>query len=141
MPLTISDESLDGAPSIGRAYMPPDEPSAEPKNDEAALRYVTDLIERLPGMIAAATRAPVVHVEAPKAPEVKINAPVYVQPPDVKVPPTVVNVPEGKTPIVNIEPAAVTLKIHRPNKWKFDFKRDEYGRMISATCEDISEKT
>ena len=79
--------------------------------------------------------APVINI--PK-PEIKINSPVYVQPPDIKIPATTVNVPDQKAPIVNIEPANVTLQTNRPTKWKFTFHRDEFGRMDTAECEDIS---
>lgn len=81
--------------------------------------------------------APVINI--PK-PEIKINSPVYVTAPDVKVPATTVNVPDQKAPIVNIEPASVTLQTNRPTKWLFDISRDEFGRMTTITCEDISPK-
>lgn len=85
----------------------------------------------------ASMPAPVVNI--PK-PEVKINSPVYVTAPEVKVPPTTVNVPDGKAPIVNIEPAKVTLQTNRPKKWKFTFNRDEFGRITTAEAEDISKQ-
>lgn len=82
---------------------------------------------------------PVINVEAPvmnvPKPEVKINSPVYVTAPEVRVPPTTVNVPEGKAPVVNIEPAAVTLQTNRPNKWKFTIHRNELGQMITIDAE------
>jgi hypothetical protein len=120
-------------------YTPPSatpKTSPPPVNDEASLNK---LIEAFRTVIASIP-APVVHVEAPVVsvpkPEVKINAPVYVQPPEVRVPATTVNVPEGKTPVVNIEPAAVTLKTERPQKWKFTFQRNEYGQLETAYAEE-----
>jgi hypothetical protein len=119
-------------------YTPPSvtPKTSPPVNNEASL---SKFIEAVKAAIASIP-APVVHVEAPVVsvpkPEVKINAPVYVQPPEVRVPATTVNVPEGKTPVVNIEPAAVTLKTERPQKWKFTFERNEYGQLETAYAEE-----
>lgn len=138
MPRVIPDDQLNGAQVIKRSYDPP-KPRVE-KSDEP-LKLVTSLIERLPAMIAAATRAPVVNIEAARAPEVKVTSPsVYLSAPEIKVPDVKVNVPEGKAPVVNVEPPDVHLTIRRPNKWKFDISRDEFGRMTTITAEDISKK-
>jgi hypothetical protein len=137
MPRVISDDQLNGAEVIKRSYEPPPKPKAAEKKDEA-LKLVTQLIERLPGMIASASRAPVVNVEAPRAPDVKVSSPsVYLTTPEIKVPATTVNVPDGKAPVVNVEPPDVHLTINRPKKWKFDISRDEYGRMTTITAEAI----
>jgi hypothetical protein len=130
----------DGIP-VKQAYEPP--PSQVSKQAPA---FGSDFIRALSEAISAGFRtamaempAPVVNVEAPVVnvpkPEVKINSPVYVQTPEVRVPATTVNVPDGKTPVVNIEPATVTLQTNRPNKWHFDIHRDELGRMTTIDVE------
>jgi len=53
------------------------------------------------------------------------------------VPATTVNVPEGKSPIVNIEPAAVTLQTNRPKEWEFEIFRNEYGQMTKIKARAI----
>jgi len=126
----------DGKP-VESAYQPPPE-APKPLPREAPLG--DSFVQALSNAILAGFRnlpAPVVNV--PK-PEIKINAPVYVQPPEIKIPASTVNVPEGKTPVVNIEPASVTLQTNRPNKWKFTHNRDEYGRITTTIAEDISGK-
>ena len=137
MPLVIKD----GTPEE-QAYQPPPQ-TLEPKRTEAPAPG-EDFARVLSNAIVTGFKdavgqwtGPVINV--PK-PEVKINSPVYVTAPDVKIPATTVNVPEGKAPVVNIEPATVTLQTNRPNKWKFTFERDEFGRMTTAWCEDVSVK-
>lgn len=123
----------DGVP-VENAYEPPERPQTKqsPVIGEA-------FVQALSNAIIAGFRnmpPPVVHVEPSIVrPEVKINSPVYVTAPEVKVPPMTVNVPEGKVPVVNIEPATVTLQTNRPSKWHFTFHRDEFGRMTSADVE------
>jgi hypothetical protein len=117
-------------------YTPPSAtPRPVPENNGVS-------VQALSAAIIAGFRsipAPVVNVEAPVVnvpkPEVKINSPVYVTAPDVKVPATTVHVPEQKSPVVNIEPAAVTLQTNRPDKWKFTIERDEFGRMTTIYAE------
>ena len=119
----------DGTP-IENPYTPPEapqQPSREAMGEAFALAIISgfkDAIAQMP--------APVVNV--PK-PEVKINSPVYVTAPEIKVPPTTVNIPDGKAPVVNIEPAAVTLKTERPDRWKFTFERNEFGQVTVAWAE------
>ena len=119
MPRVFTDDQLNGAQNVVRSYEPPSKPKAPQKKDEA-LALVTQLIERLPGMIAVASRAPVVNVQASPPPDVRVSSPsVYVTAPEVRIPPTTVNVPEGKAPVVNVEPPDVHLTINRPKKWHF----------------------
>ena len=135
MPRVITD----GTPIEG-GYEPPPPP---PRRGELGEGFVQALSQAIL-LGFRSLPAPVVNVEAPVVnvpkPEVKVNSPVYVTAPEVKVPAMTVNVPEGKAPVVNIEPASVTLKTERPSKWKFTFNRDEFGRLITAECEDISKK-
>ena len=123
-----------GKPVEG-AYEPPPPPSRGGELGEGFVQALSQAI--LIGF--QSMPAPVINVEAPvmnvPKPEVKINSPVYVNPPDVKVPATTVNVPEGKAPVVNIEPAAVTLQTNRPSKWHFTINRNEYGQMTSIEAE------
>lgn len=123
-----------GKPVEG-AYEPPPPPSRRGELGEGFTQALAQAI--MAGL--QSMPPPVINVEAPvmnvPKPEVKINSPVYVNPPDVKVPATTVNVPEGKAPVVNIEPAAVTLQTNRPNKWKFTIHRDELGRMTTIDAE------
>ena len=62
------------------------------------------ILAALPGMIAGVVRqtlqsvpAPVVHVDS-KPPDVKVNSPVYLNTPDVKVPATTVDVLQAGAP-------------------------------------------
>lgn len=88
-------------------------------------------------IIKAITSMPPPVINVPK-PEVKINSPVYVQPTEVKVPPATVNVPESKAPIVNIEPAAVTLQTIRPKEWEFTItKRNDFGQVVTIRAKAI----
>jgi hypothetical protein len=117
-------------------YTPPSStPKPAPSNNGVDVQALSDAI--IAGF--RSIPAPVVNVEAPVVnvpkPEVKINSPVYVTAPDVKVPATTVNVPEQKSPVVNIEPAAVTLQTNRPSKWKFIFHRNEYGQIETVDAE------
>ena len=126
------------------AYTPPPLP---PKDSNGVQPNLTALAKAMSEAITkamAAMPAPVVHVDAPVVnvpkPEVKITSPVYVTVPEIKVPATTVNVPDGKAPVVNIEPAAVTLQTNRPKKWKFSVsKRDEYQRIVEWTAEAMGE--
>jgi hypothetical protein len=133
MPRVITD----GTPVEG-GYEPP----PPPVRRGGELSLGEGFVAALSQAILAGFRnmpAPVINVEAPvmnvPKPEVKINSPVYVTAPEVKVPAATVNVPEGKAPVVNIEPAAVTLQTNRPDKWKFTIERDEYGRMTTIYAE------
>jgi hypothetical protein len=123
---------------------------AEPEPSGIA-KAILSFLEKLPQMISAAVKppvvnvaapnvAPIVHVETPKA-EVKVShPPIYVNVPEIKVPQApAINMPEGRAPVVNVEPT-INLTVRRPNKWLFTFYRDEYGRMTTAECEDISDK-
>lgn len=132
---------LDGTP-IKSAYEPPPVPQRRPDQSSLSEAFARTLSEAIIAGFRSAIASlppPVVNVEAPVVnipkPEVKINSPVYVQPPEIRIPAATVNVPEGKAPIVNIEPPAVTLQTSRPTKWHFTFHRDEYGRMTSADVE------
>jgi hypothetical protein len=94
-----------------------------------------DALGRVIASAIASMPPPVINV--PK-PEVKINSPVYVQPTEVKVPATTVNVPEAKAPIVNIEPAAVTLQTNRPVEWIFTItKRNEFGQAVTIHAKAV----
>lgn len=131
----------DGKP-IPSGYAPPEapKPKAVPQQGGMDAAFATALSNAIiNGFRTAIASLPAPVVNVPK-PEVKINSPVYVTAPEVKVPPTTVNVPDGKAPIVNIEPANVTLQTNRPNKWKFTFNRDEFGRITTAEAEDISKR-
>jgi hypothetical protein len=136
---------IDGTP-IAPAYEPPPRATQQREGslNGAFVQALSDAITQGFRNAVASMPPPVVNVEAPVVnipkPEIKINSPVYVTVPEVKIPPTTVNVPDGKAPVVNIEPAAVTLKTERPNKWLFDIKRDEFGRMTTIIAEDISGK-
>ena len=129
MPRVITDGTL-----VESAYEPPPVPQRETSSsgNEAFAQALSQAILASFRNAVASMPPPVINV--PK-PEVKINAPVYVQPPDIKIPATTVNVPEGKAPVVNIEPANVTLKTERPNKWKFTFERNELGQITVAYAE------
>jgi hypothetical protein len=113
--------------------------SAPPSDGGMSSRVLAEAIINGFRAAIAGMPAPVVNVEAPVVnvpkPEVRVNSPVYVQPPEVKVPATTVHVPEQKSPVVNIEPAAVTLQTNRPDKWKFTIERDEFGRMTTIYAE------
>lgn len=129
MPRVITD----GRP-LESPYTPPEAPQQPPREamgEAFALAIISgfkDAIAQIP--------APVVNV--PK-PEVKISSPVYVTAPEIKVPATTVNVPETKAPIVNIEPAAVTLKTERPREWEFKvIERNEFGQMVTIRAKAIS---
>jgi hypothetical protein len=114
-------------------------PSTKPVEvaDRGDKKTISDILQAMPAMIAAVVKqvvanipAPVVNVEAPKTPEVKA-AFRSTDPPQVKVPATVVNVLDGKAPVVNVEPPEVHLTIRWPSKWLFTFSRDEYGRITT----------
>jgi hypothetical protein len=129
----------DGKP-IKSAYQPPPEAPRVQQSAPLGEAFAQTLSSAIiSGLRAAIAQMPAPVINVPK-PEVKVNAPVYVQPPEIRIPASTVNVPEGKTPIVNIEPATVTLQTNRPSKWKFTFNRDEYGRITTAECEDISQR-
>jgi hypothetical protein len=138
MARVVSAELLDGARRVDRAYEPPEAPSKEGAKSDKSLALVVALIQRLPDMIASATKAPVVNIEAQKPPDIKVTSPVYVTPPEIKIPQApAVQIPDGKAPVVNVEPPDVHLTISRPNKWKFDISRDEYGRMTTIIAEAL----
>lgn len=135
MPRVISDDQLNGAEVIKRAYEPPPPKAKAPEKSDESLKLVVQLIERLPGMIASASRAPVVNVEPP---DVRVSSPsVYVTAPEIKVPDVRVNVPEGKAPVVNVEPPDVHLTINRPKEWEFTVKRNEYGQITTINAKAI----
>jgi hypothetical protein len=124
-------------------YTPPSAtPKPVPENNGVSGKAIAEAIVSGFRSAIAGMPAPVVHVEAPVVnvpkPEVRINSPVYVSPPDVKVPATTVHVPEGKAPVVNIEPAAVTLQTNRPNEWEFEVRRNEYGQIVTIRAKAIS---
>ena len=121
-------------------YTPPQAaPKIAPENNGVSGKALAEAIVSGFRLAIAGMPAPVVHVEAPVVnvpkPEVRVNSPVYVSPTEVKVPPTTVHVPEQKSPVVNIEPAAVTLQTNRPSKWKFIFHRNEYGQIETVDAE------
>lgn len=132
----------DGKP-IPAGYTPPEAPKPKPQQPQQGMAGEA-FAQALAGAIVNGFRTAIASMPAPVVnipkPEVKINSPVYVTAPEVKVPPTTVNVPDGKAPIVNIEPASVTLQTNRPSKWKFTHNRDEYGRITTTIAEDISNK-
>ena len=134
MPRVISADQLDGAKSVERAYEPPEAPK-EVKAPDETLRLVASLIQQLPGMIASGSKAPIIHVETPPAPDVKVTSPVYVTAPEVKVPAATVNVPEGRAPVVNVEPPTVHLSVSRPKKWKFTVHRNDFGQITTIDAE------
>jgi hypothetical protein len=129
-----------GKPIEG-AYEPPPPPSRHGGELAVGEGFVTALSQA----ILTGFRnmpPPVINVEAPvmnvPKPEVKINSPVYVQPPEIKIPASTVNLPDQKAPIVNIEPAAVTLQTNRPNEWEFTvIKRNEYGQVVTIRAKAI----
>jgi hypothetical protein len=129
MPRVISDEDFNGAAPIKRNYDAP-EAAAKPAPKEAMGEGFVYALSKaiIEGFREMPT--PIVHVEAPKAPEVKVNSPVYVSPARIDIPqaPEVV-IPEGKQPIVNVEPATVNLSVSRPKAWHFKIKRNDYGQM------------
>ena len=138
MPRVIDADQLDGATRVERGYEPPSPPPKPVSKGDETLKLLATLIERLPQMIAAGTKAPVVMMEAAKAPDVKITSPVYVSPSEVNVPQApAVNIPEGKAPIVNVEPPNVHLTIKRPDEWEFTIKRNEYGQMETIRAKAI----
>ena len=75
------------------------------------------------------------HVDS-KPPDVKVNSPVYLNTPDVKVPATTVNVPQASTPAVHVDAPEVNVTIRRPQAWKFTFDRNQYGQMTTAWVEE-----
>lgn len=114
-------------------------PSA-PKNDDKTV--IMRILSAMPDMISAVVRqtiqgipAPVIHVDS-KPPDVKVNSPVYINPPDIKVPPTTVNVPESQAPVVHVDPPEVNLSIKRPGAWTFTFDRNEYGQLTTIWAEE-----
>lgn len=142
MARAISADQVNGAKKVS-SYKPPEAPKKLDPNDPA-LNEIANLLKNLPFLISAAIKepeinvpAPVVHVDAAKAPDVKVNSPVYVNQPEIKIPATVVNVPENKAPVVNIEPAAVTLQTNRPKEWEFSFSRNEYGQITTVRAKAI----
>jgi hypothetical protein len=120
----------DGVP-VKRNYEPPPLPMPPASPEAIPPEFAMTIVQ---GFREAIARLPAPVVNVPK-PEVKINAPVYVTTPEVKVPSTTVNVPEGKAPVVNIEPAAVTLQTNRPSKWTFKFNRNELGQITTVDAE------
>jgi hypothetical protein len=137
MSRAISQDKVNGAKKV-ESYKPPEAPKKLDPNDPA-LKEISNLLKNLPFLISAAIKepvinipAPVVHVDAAKAPEVKVNSPVYMNPPEIKIPATVV-----KAPIVNIEPAAVTLQTNRPKEWEFSFSRNEYGQITTVRAKAV----
>lgn len=149
MARALTSDRANGATKIESGYHPPvpkpqltDTRSAP--TDDKVLKQILSVLERLPIMIGAAVKppvvnvpAPIVNVEAPKAPEVKINQPpVYVSAPEVKMPPMPrIEAPEQKAPIVNVEPAVVHLSTRRPDKWKFTINRNEFGQITTVDAE------
>jgi hypothetical protein len=127
---------------IPSGYTPPEAP--KPKTAPQQGQLGEAFAQALAGAIVNGFRTAIASLPAPVVnvprPEVRINAPVYVQPPEIKIPASTVNVPDGKAPIVNIEPASVTLQTNRPSKWKFTHNRDEFGRITTTIAEDISNK-
>ena len=134
MPRVITD----GTP-VERNYEPPEAPQPlqrDTSHDEAFARALSQAI--IAGFRNAIESMPAPVVNVPK-PEVKINSPVYVQPPEIRIPATTVNVPDGKAPVVNIEPASVTLQTNRPNEWEFKIvERNEFGQVVTIRAKAIS---
>ena len=119
---------------VEAGYKPPAVPQREAPPTPAAPNSEALISAIITGFRSAMLQIPPPVVHAPQ-PEVKVNSPVYVQPPEIRIPATTVNVPEGKAPVVNIEPAAVTLQTIRPKKWIFTFHRDEFGRVTTVDAE------
>ena len=125
----------DGVP-IKSAYEPP--PKAQVPQQREALSGA--FVQSLSNAIMAGVKEAIASLPAPVIkPEVKINSPVYVTTPDVKIPATTVNVPEGKAPVVNVEPPTVTLQTNRPNEWEFKvIERNEFGQIVVVRAKAIS---
>jgi hypothetical protein len=137
MPRVIPDDRLAGAKDAERAYEPPSVPPKPEAKPDDSVRLVTELLNRLPGMIASSAKAPIVHVEA-KPPDVRVTNPVYVTPPEIRIPQApAVNIPEGRAPVVNIEPPVVNLTVSRPKKWKFTVHRNELGQITIIDAEAV----
>jgi hypothetical protein len=127
----IPDELLKDARKVESGYEPPKAPKEVKATDET-LKLVASLIQQLPGMI----KAPIVHVETPKPPDVKVTSPVYVTSPKVEVPqPPAIQMPEGKAPVVNVEPPVVHLSVSRPKAWKFTVHRNDFGQITTIDAE------
>lgn len=148
MARALTSDRANGATKIESGYQPPVSKAQLTDTrsvtaDDKLLKQILSVLERLPIMIGAAVKppvvnvpAPVVNIEAAKAPDVKINQPpVYVNAPEVKMPPMPrIEAPEQKAPVVNVEPAVVHLSTQRPKEWVFTIHRNDFGQITRITA-------